>query len=295
MEIKQLRGFLAVCSEGSFIDAAWTLGISQPALSRQIKELEKELGVELFIRGNRAKGLELTTQGRQLYRRAIDIAGLVDRTLEDFRAAEESLAGVLSIGAGESAGFDIIARAVTRMRVLHPAVRCHIISANASQIYEGLDNGTLDFGFMLGATNAQRYQNLDVNHSDRWGVIIPANHPLAKKRAIKSKDLEDYPLIISSQEVEQHGGLIGWLHKPIEDFTIAAQYNLIGNVYALIHAGLGIALALENLPNMDPALRFIPCEPRVELRASLMWKSHGSLSPLAVEFLRILREEILAG
>ncbi|MDO4910833.1 MAG: LysR family transcriptional regulator [Corynebacterium sp.] len=290
MEIRQLKSFLAVCREGSFIDAAWVLGISQPALSRQIKELEKELSTELFIRGNRAKGLELTAAGHLLYQRAQDISALVDKTKADFHAGETELSGILSIGAGESAGFDILAKAAAKLRAQHPNITLHLDSDNASHIYEGIDSGALDFGLTIGTDGPTHYNRLDLEHRDSWGVILPLDHPLAQKPSVTSYDLEEYPLIISRQEVELKGGLIGWLHKPIEEFTIAAQYNLIGNVYSLVRARLGIALALDQLPATDNTVRFVPFSPRIELGLSLIWKSHGRLSPVASAFLEILKE-----
>ena len=151
MDIRVLQYFLAVAREGSITSAAEQLHMTQPPLSRQLKDLEDELGVQLFIRGNRK--ITLTEEGRMLRQRAEEIVTLMEKTKSEIGEIPGSISGELYLGCGESRAISLIARAAKRLHKRYPKIRINIYSGNAEDITEKLDKGILDFGVFIGATD----------------------------------------------------------------------------------------------------------------------------------------------
>ena len=285
MDIRVLRYFLTVAREESFSRAAQALYLSQPTLSRQIRDMEGELGVTLFIRTSRH--VILTKEGMRLRKRAQEIVDLVDKTREEFSSLEEDIAGDVSIGGGETHVMREIATVAIAVRERYPRIRYHLFSGNADDVTDRLDKGLLDFGVVIEPADIHKYEFLQIPGKDTWGLLMPEAHPLARMAAITPAMLEGVPLLTSRQSLA-YGGLFSWLGKNMDTLNVAATYNLVFNAALMVEQGMGCALALDHLVGaMDlRGLCFRPLEPRLEVGLSLVWKKYQIFSPAAEVFLR---------
>lgn len=288
MELRVLRYFLAIAQEESISGAAERLHISQPTLSRQIKDLEEELGTILLIRGNRR--ISLTNEGHLLRKRAEEIISLVVKTESDLSTPDEIIAGDIYIGGGESEAMRILARVATSLQKDYPDVRYHLYSGNADDVTEKLDHGFLDFGLLIEPANFKKYDYIRLNHKDTWGLLMRKDSPLAKSEAIYPLDLVDIPLITSRQTLVKNE-LSGWLRSDFDKLNIIAQYNLVYNASLMVEEGLGYALCLDKLINTtgDSLLCFIPLSPILVAHMDIVWKKNQVFSRAAEEFLNRLR------
>lgn len=298
MEIRLLRYFIAVAVEGSFSRAANRLHVTQPTLSRQIRDLEEELGCTLFKRGSHSVGL--TPEGHLLRRRAEDILGLVEHTKREFRLDKQALGGEVSIGAGESDAFRQLARAACGLRQRRPGVMFHLYSGNKEDVVEKLDKGLLDFGLIIHPADISHYHSLPLGQKDVWGVVMSKDSPLAGKGAVTRDDLAGVPLLVSrqvSRTRESGNALLAWLGGTTRGLQVAATYNLIYNAALMVREGLGYALALDKLvPCGDNSpLCFRPLSPPVESGLSVVWTKGRPLSAAAMAFLECLRRELSSG
>ncbi len=289
MDVRVLRYFLAVAREASFSRAADALYMSQPTLSRQIRDLEEELGTTLFVRTNR--NVTLTRDGMRLRRRAQEIVELMDRTREEFENLDEDISGDVCIGSGETHAMRALARVAIDVRQEHPGVRYHLFSGNADDVTERLDRGLLDFGVVIDPADLHKYDFLRIPGSDSWGLLMPADHPLAAKEAVTPGDLDGVPLLVSRQSMVA-GDLARWLGGDFDRLEIAATYNLVFNAAIMVEQGMGCALTLDHLVgSMDVGgLCFRPLAPKVESGLNLVWKKYQVFSPAAEAFLRGVRE-----
>ncbi len=289
MDVRVLRYFLTVAREASFSRAADALYMSQPTLSRQIRDLEEELGTTLFVRTNR--NVTLTRDGMRLRRRAQEIVELMDRTREEFENLDEDISGDVCIGSGETHAMRALARVAIDVRQEHPGVRYHLFSGNADDVTERLDRGLLDFGVVIDPADLHKYDFLRIPGSDSWGLLMPADHPLAAKEAVTPGDLDGVPLLVSRQSMVA-GDLARWLGGDFDRLEIAATYNLVFNAAIMVEQGMGCALTLDHLVgSMDVGgLCFRPLAPKVESGLNLVWKKYQVFSPAAEAFLRGVRE-----
>ena len=200
MELRVLQYFLAVTREQSISGAAESLHLSQPTLSRQLKELEEELGRQLFIRGNRR--ITLTEEGMILRRRAEEILELVKKAEHEVSLSDETLAGDITIGAGETDGVRLLANAAQMIQKEYPLVHFHIISGDRVTVTEEMDRGLIDFGLLFGRIDPSKYESIQVPCKDRFGVLMRRDSPLAEKKAISPEDLRTQPLILSRQALQ---------------------------------------------------------------------------------------------
>lgn len=292
MELRVLKYFLAVSREQSISGAANALHITQPALSRQLMDLEQELGAKLLIRGSRGKPVELTEDGKRLRLRAEEMIALADRTVEEFSERETDVSGIVYLGAGETESIRILANAAERLRERYPHVRFHLYSGIADDVTERLDQGLLDFGVLVGETALQKYDYLTLPASDVWGVLVRKDHPFAAKSSVRAKDLWSESLIVSRQAL-QNNELTGWLGKKPEELNVVASYNLLLNAVYFVQAGLGTALCINGLADTSRnALCFLPLEPPLRGQLRLVWKKHQIFSKAAKLFLEELKAEL---
>lgn len=290
MELRVLQYFLAVAREQSISAAAQSLHLTQPTLSRQLKELELELelGKTLFIRGSRK--VTLTEDGMLLRKRAEEILDLVGRTEKEVRQSDEILSGDIYIGTGETDGIRQIAKAAHQLQTLYPNIQFHIVSGDAVDVCERLDKGLLDFGILLGDMDKTKYHYLELPMKDVWGVLMQNNSPLTEKDSITPEDLWDKPLILSRQ-VENKSGLYRWLRKKPSELHTVATYNLIYNASLMVDEGMGYAFTLDKLVNtMGSTLCFRPLKPHLELGMYLVWKKYQIFSRPAERFLTYLND-----
>lgn len=292
MELRVLNYFLAIAREQSIVRAAESLHLSQPTLSTQIRNLEHELGKQLFIRGTKgSRKITLTEEGMILRKRAEEILDLVKKTENEIKLTDDIVMGDVYIGTGETDGVRLIARAARLMQDKYPAVSCHISSGNTSFVSEYLDKGLIDFGVVFGDVDLTKYNALEMPYRDTWGVLMKKDSALAEKSGITPEDLYDMPLILSQQEAE--GGILTqWLGKEPAQLKIAATYNLIFNASLLVDEGLGYAVGLDKIINTtgDSSLCFRPLHPMLEDKVSIIWKKYQVFSKPAEKFLDVLRQ-----
>ena len=289
MELRVLQYFLAVARENSISGAAEFLHLSQPTLSRQLKELEEELGKQLFIRGNRR--ITLTEEGMILRRRAEEVIELIKKAEDEITASDALIAGDIFIGAGETDGNRFLIKAMKAIQKDYPLVHFHIISGDRVTITEAIDRGVIDFGIVFGNIDAAKYDSIPVLYEDTWGVLMPRDAELARKEFITAEDLMDKPLIISRQAF-QNSELKNFFHMEQDKLNIAATYSLLFNGSLMVDEGLGYAICFDKLVNVsgNSSLCFRPLEPRIEAHMGIIWKKYQVLSKPARKFLQKLQE-----
>ena len=278
MELRVLKYFLAVAREENITRAAALLHLTQPTLSRQLMQLEEELGVQLFHRSR--YHIVLTDEGMLLRRRAQELVDLAEKTEREFACRETELMGEISIGAGETRSMSFLSRAMVSFRTLYPKVTFRIFSANADDVRERLDMGILDMGLLTEPVDVGKYAFCRMREKDLWGVLVRADSPLAAMEAVTPQDLEDVPLLISGREIVQRE-LASWFGERWEKLQIAATFNLVLNAANMVRCGVGTALCFDLNTAFDD-LRFLPLSPRMETGTVLVWKKDQILT-LAVE------------
>ncbi len=292
MEIRVLQYFLAIAREQSIIRAAESLHLSQPTLSTQIKNLEEELGKQLLIRGTKgSRKVTLTEEGMILRKRAEEILDLVKKTENEITCSDNIIIGDVYIGAGETDGMRLLAKAAGKLKKLYPGIHYHISSGNALFVREQLDKGLIDFGIIFGAPDLTKYDALKLPSKDIWGVLMPKDSPLAGKETISPEDLYGQPLLISQQE-QKEGQLSRWMKCRLSDLDIIMTYNLLFNASLLVEEGLGYAVCLDGIINTtgDSRLCFRPLTPTIEVEMYMIWKKYQIFSKPAEKFLRMMQE-----
>ncbi len=290
MELRVLQYFLAVAREQNISAAAQSLHLTQPTLSRQLKELEEELGKQLMVRGSRK--IVLTEEGMLLRKRAEEILDLVGRTEKEIAQSDDTVSGDIYIGTGETDGMRQIARTAKQLQEHSPGIHFHIVSGDAVDVCERLDKGLLDFGVLLGDIDKIKYHYLELPMKDTWGVLMRRDSPLAQQERILPQDLWDKPLILSRQ-VDNKSGLYRWLGREPEQLHTVATYNLIYNASLMVDEGMGYAFTLDKLVNTRGSqLCFRTLEPKLELGMYLVWKKSQIFSKAAELFLERLREQL---
>lgn len=261
MELRVLRNFITVVEEEGVSAAADVLRISQPALSRQIKELEEELSVTLFERGNRGRALELTEEGRLLYRRAREITELAERAKTEVMTGEE-VTGDVHIAAAQTAVMRVLARAAVILRERHPQVRVRLHDDYGTNIVERLDNGLADFGVLVQPTDMSRYDYMPLPGGDPMGVLMRHDHPLASHEAITAADLKDTPIIVP-QGVIIRGNLSGWFGHSMKSLNIVGTMNLMYNASCFAQEGFACVIGPQRLVDTtwESGLVFRPLDP----------------------------------
>lgn len=290
MELRVLQYFLAVTREQSISGAAEYLHLSQPTLSRQLKDMENELGKQLLIRGNRK--ITLTEEGMILRKRAEEIMELVQKTEKEISLSDEFIAGDVYIGAGETDAIRLIARAAKQVQTQYPNIHFHIVSGDSSDLIEKLDKGLLDFSILFSKVDTSKYDSIEIPIKDVWGVLMRRDSPLAEKRAITPEDLWDQPLILSRQASAEDSAVARWLNKDLSKLNIVATYNLVFNASLMADEGLGYVLGLDKLINVsgDSNLCFKPFFPDLEASIMMVWKKYQVFPKAAEKFLETLQD-----
>ncbi len=279
MEIRTLRYFLETAREGNMTRAAERLFVSQPTMSKQLKELENELGVKLFTRSN--YNVRLTDAGMILKKRAEDILSLVDKTEAEFRSLDEINSGDIYIGAPESESMTLFAEAAASLQKNYPGIRCNIYSGNREDVCDRLDKGLLDFAIVLSSVDQSKYNYLEIPASDSWGILMRKNDPLASKKSFTVAELKKYPLICSRQWIDQD--LPEWFGKNTDDVKIAATYNLAFNGAILARSGIGYAVVLDKLIDTSETsdLTFRPLSDAPSANSYVIWRKNQTFTPVA--------------
>lgn len=227
MELRVLKYFLAVAREGSVTGAANLLHVTQPTLSRQLMDLEGELGRKLFERGSHS--VRLTDDGVLLRKRAEEIMDMADRTLSEFAARDgRDVGGDVYIGGGETYAMKRIGGMVRNLRQSHPRIKFNLYSGNADDVAEKLDKGLLDFGLLIQPADLSKYDYVTLPDKDVWGVLMRSDSPLAARRRVRKKDLFGLPIFVSrqvSRRAYSKNGLLEWMGEDLERFDIAVMFE----------------------------------------------------------------------
>lgn len=291
MEIRVLRYFLAVAKAESISKAASLLNISQPTLSRQLMNMEEELGKSLFIRGNRK--ITLTEEGKFLRIRAQEIIDLIDKTQSEFNTSNEIISGDIYIGGGETDAIRLIAKCAHSLQKKYPNIRYHLFSGNGDDVTDKLDKGLIDFGIVIEPFDLSKYDFIRIPQKDTWGLLMKKESPLASKDFIEPSDLLNIPIITSSQRLVE-SEISKWFGKNLSELNIVATYNLVYNASLLVDEGMGYALCLDKLINTtgDSNLCFRPLYPPLEASLNIIWKKYQVFSRASETFLRHLQESL---
>lgn len=291
MELRTLQYFLTIAREESISGAAEFLHITQPTLSRQMKDLESQLGKVLFIRGKRR--ITLTDEGILLRKRAEEIIHLLERAESEVMANEELLIGDLYIGCGESEGMRIIAKAMDTMQKKHPQVRFHLFSGKAEEVTAKIDAGTLDFGIVIEPVDLTHYDYLRLPFHDSWGVLMKKDSPLASLEKITPEDLRGIPLLCSNQGMVKNK-IAGWIGGNQRKLNIVGTYNLLFNASLMVEEGDYYALCLDKIINTSgqSTLCFRPLEPKLETTLMIIWRKYQVFPKISEAFLKKVQEEI---
>lgn len=289
MELRKLRYFMAVADEENISRAAQSLYITQPTLSRQLIELEEELGVKLFERGKRK--ITLTEEGMLLRRRAEEMIALEDKLLNEFNSKTEDLGGVISIGAAEANAAAILPEAVTSFRAKYPGVTFDLYSDIATHVKERLDRGILDLGLLIQPGDIEKYDFIKLDISDRCGVLMNAAAPLAEKERITVDDLKGLPVLASgrSEVRELYRNTLG---KAYDELNVAATFNLINNaaLFALQNKAYVLTIdgAMKNYEN--EGLKFVPFTPEIRQHSFIVWKKYQPQNRAVTAFIEHIRK-----
>ncbi len=288
MELRVLNYFLTIVREGSINRAAEVLHITQPTLSRQIAQMEEEMGVRLFDRSRRS--LVLTEEGMLLRRRAEEILALVDRTESELMLHNNEVEGRIVIGSGEMAAVEDLADAICRFHEKYPKVQFDILTADADGIKEQMDKGLVDIGVFLEPVEVSKYDFIRLENRERWGVLMRADDPLAERKAVTMEDLLNTPLILP-----RRGGvkseLENWFGSHYEDLDVFFTGNLSTNGAVMVRRGLARSVVIEGCSSFrDPQLfAFRPFDPPLVSNSVIAWRKYQPYQNAVTKFVEELR------
>lgn len=276
MELRTLQYFLAIAQEENITRAASLLHITQPTLSRQMMQLEEELGVQLFTRSSH--NILLTEQGLLLKQRAQELVSLAEKTKQELQT-QPLLTGTVAIGSGEYAASALLAQLLAQFHQLHPAVQFELYSGNSDEIKERIERGLLDAGLLLQPVDVQRYEFIRVPCREEWGVLVSERSELAQKSFVTPKDLSDKPLIFGKRDLVKQE-LLSWFGSYSDQLSIISTGNLSFNLSLLVQEDLGVFLHLKKACHSD-GVCYRPLSPKLESRTVFAWKRNQAMSPVA--------------
>lgn len=280
IETRLLHYFLAVAREQNITKAAQELFISQSTLSRQMMDLEKQLGKQLFIRGKRK--VTLTEDGIFLRNRAHEIMKLLENTETALHTDTENLSGDIFIGCGETVAMDTIAGMMAEFHEQYPEVKLHTYSGDADAIMDRIDKGLSDMGLLLGPMRQEKYDYLNLHQKDIYGLLMPGDCELAKQETINIDQLKTLPMILADQTFSGHQDL-DWFGE--NALNVVATYNLIYNATFLVEHGVGYALCFDRLVNTSGRnLAFRPITPELSVGLYIVTKKYQTFSPAVKAF-----------
>lgn len=290
MELRVLRYFVQVARDESITKAANALHISQPTLSKQIKDLEEELGVRLFNRTNYA--VRLTEDGIRLRLRAEDILAMADQTLNEFTKKDQTISGELRIGAAEGEAMRVLGSVMNSLKKDYPDIIYHLYAGDTEMLKEKLDSGFLDLLLIVEEPDLSRYQSVTMPIEDCWGLVMKKEDPLTRKKTVSIDDLTHLPLILARQAM--HQDLAHLFGAKAHRIHIAATYDLAHNASLLVQEGFGYLLTFDHLVDLseESGLVFRPLRPALKTRSHLIWRRYQIFSPAADLFLNTVEKTV---
>ena len=287
MELRVLKYFLMAAREENITRAAKLLHITQPTLSRQLMQLEEELGTKLFKRGKH--NIYLTEDGMLLKKRAQDIVALADRTEREFKEQKEELAGEIIIGCGESRSMDELAESIADFQKMYPMVQYELYTANADDVKEKLDKGLLDLGMVTEPVDISKYNFIRMKRREEWGVLVRTDSALAEKGFATPEDLAEIPLIMVKRDLVKNE-LESWFAEYYPGLHVTGTYNLLNNAAIFVQKGIGAAICFE-VGNHYDNLTFVPMKPTLHSGCVLIWRKNEALSETVKKFLDVFSEK----
>lgn len=288
MEIRVLRYFLVVAQEEGINRAAEVLHITQPTLSRQLTQLEEELGVTLFHRG--AKRITLTNEGILLRRRAEEILSLVDRTEQELVEQEEQVEGRIVIGAGELTAMQVMPEIIERFRDRYPRVTFDLYTGTADIVKEQMEKGLIDIGVLLEPIDIEQFEFIRLHKKERTIVLMRPDSPLARKEGVSARDLEHLPLILPMRGGVQNE-LLNWFGDYLHKEQIIFTSNLATNGALMVERGLAYSIVVEgSVPFIDKErITYRPLTPELTANCVFAWKKQQPFSLAVTKFIDYLR------
>lgn len=289
MEIRVLRYFLEIARTGNMSRAAETLHVTQPTLSKQIKDLEQELGKKLFRRGS--SSVSLTDEGMLLRKRAEDILEMVDKTADEFKALDNITGGEVHIGCAESHQIKYLAQVIKHFKKNYPLFRYHLTSGNTEQVVERLDRGLIDFAVIVEPPNLSKYNYIEVPETNVWGLVMKKDDVLSGKEKICVDDLIGLKLICSAQAMRVD--IPRWCGENSDMLNLSGTINLAYNGSVFVKEGLGYMLSFDKLADTgaDSELCFRPLEPPLETKMYVIWKKYQVFTPIAELLINEIKNE----
>lgn len=287
MELRVLKYFIAVAREESMTRAADILHVTQPTLSKQIKDLEDEIGKKLFNRTNYA--IKLTAEGEILYKRALDILNLANDTVEELKAMTEATGGNVNIGAAETDSIKYLARIIKQLQQECAGIIVSIYSGDSESVEYKLDKGQLDFALVVRDFDLNKYNFIELPYKDTYGLICRSDNPLCKKKKITFDDMINEPIIVSRQSLAHD--LRKWAGERVDELTIAATGDIPFNLSLLVKEGIGSLLCFDKIINTTETsnLRYIPLDPPMLSPLYIIWKKNAELTPPARKLMERFR------
>ncbi len=286
MEIRVLRYFLTVAEEGNITRAANILHVTQPTLSRQLMDLENELGTTLFLRGKRA--ITLTDDGLIFRQRAKEIVELADKAEREFIERHDLINGVISIGCVETMGSRFLADLIVKFHHQYPQVQFDLYNGYSDDIKDRIDKGLLDIGLLMSPVEITKYDFMRLDKKDIWGVLVPEDDPIAKSSAVTLDEIMDKPLFVPKRSAV-HNEVVNWFGVPAERLNIVGTHTLLSNTVLLVERGMGYALTLNGSLSVQSSqkTKFIPLSPERTTESVFVWKKNHLFHPAASLFIQM--------
>lgn len=284
MEIRVLHYFLTVVREESITKAAEVLHITQPTLSRQLAQMEEEIGVKLFYRGTRK--ISLTDEGILLRRRAEEILSLVDKTEKELVEQEQQVEGKVSVGSGEIASVQLLPELFRSFREKYPRVSFDIYTATADLVKEQMDKGLLDLGLLLEPIDVEKYEFIRFDLKENWVVLMRPDDPLAEKESVTAGDLALSPLILPRRTRVQ-SEIASWFGDYYDSLDVVFTSNLNTNSAIMVESGLAHSIVIEGAVSFwdQTKITYRPLEPSLTATSVLAWKRGQPFSLAATKLI----------
>ena len=292
MEIRVLRYFLTVAREESITKAADVLHITQPTLSRQLAQMEENMGVKLFDRGTRK--ITLTNEGLLLRRRAEEILALVDKTEQELTEQEDAVEGTVSLGCGDLGAVQLLPKLFQSFHERYPAVTFELYTATADHVCEQMERGLIDVGLLLEPINMEKYDFIRLNQKENWVVVMPADSPLAQKQSITPADLKDLPLILP-RRLSVQSELASWFGDDFEKLRVLFTSNLPTNSFVMVQHKLAYSIIIQGSTSMADQEKIVcrPLSPALTASSVLAWRRQQPFGLAASKFIEHIRKTFL--
>lgn len=290
MDIRLLNYFLAVAREGNISKAAESLHITQPTLSRQMMELEEELGTDLFVRGKRK--IMLTDSGILFQQRAKEIIQQFEKTKRELAEQNNLTGGVVTIGCVESSASYLLPDVLSEFSKQYPMVKYELYSADGNDIREKIDRGDIDIGILLEPVETAKYDYIRLPFYEQWGIVMKKDAPFADKKSINMEDIKNKPLIVPRRTIVIEE-IAKWLGMESDQLNIVASHNLLTNSLLLIEKGLGYTICVKGAFDIRKKdnICFVPFAPERITGHVLAWKKNKVFSNATTKFLQYIKEK----